>query len=179
MGKKSDRKTPGSLSDEAIVDYFANRIFLFYDYHFGRFDRKRLELRSRGDVNWRVIRYKHITNPDDSLYPIDQLSYITPRTFKKHAKYLASNCNVIKVDELLQRLESGAPIEDNTVAITFDCAYRDVFQNAIPTLVKYNLPATVFVPTAYPDTNNMFWTDKVVGALTLLKIHGFEYPFFE
>ena len=33
--------------------------------------------------------------------------------------------------------------------LTFDDAYRDFATNAWPTLKRYGLPATLFVPTAY------------------------------
>lgn len=174
----SEREALEKLTDEAIVEYLLTRLRLFYMYHFGSMTRDRREARSKGDVNWRVVRYKRVVHPQSAMYPVDRLSYVTPTTLAKHAKYLANNCNVVTIDELVRKLSSGEPIEDDTVAITFDCAYRDVYQNAIPILVKYNLPATVFVPTAYPDTNNMFWMDKVTGALMTLKLHGYEYPYF-
>jgi peptidoglycan/xylan/chitin deacetylase (PgdA/CDA1 family) len=43
-----------------------------------------------------------------------------------------------------------APPAPRTVAITFDDAYRSVLDLAFPVLERLELPATVFVPTAFP-----------------------------
>ena len=45
-----------------------------------------------------------------------------------------------------------------TVAITFDDAYRSVFDLAFPLLSALDLPATVFVPTSFPEKDGpMTW----------------------
>ena len=43
------------------------------------------------------------------------------------------------------------PPAERTVAITFDDAYRSVFEHAAPLLRSYEMPATVFAPTALVD----------------------------
>lgn len=43
-------------------------------------------------------------------------------------------------------------VADKTVAITFDDAFESVRELAFPILSELGLPATVFVPTDYPDT---------------------------
>lgn len=53
-----------------------------------------------------------------------------------------------------------------TVAITFDDAYRSVLELAAPILARFEMPATVFVPTSYPDrAEPMSWPgiDRWVG----------------
>jgi peptidoglycan/xylan/chitin deacetylase (PgdA/CDA1 family) len=45
-----------------------------------------------------------------------------------------------------------------TVAVTFDDAYRSVFDEALPILNRVGFPATVFVPTDFPDSQSvMSW----------------------
>jgi peptidoglycan/xylan/chitin deacetylase (PgdA/CDA1 family) len=43
--------------------------------------------------------------------------------------------------------------EGRAVAITFDDAFRSVFELARPILERFNLPATIFVPTDYIDAD--------------------------
>jgi peptidoglycan/xylan/chitin deacetylase (PgdA/CDA1 family) len=51
-----------------------------------------------------------------------------------------------------------APKAPKTVAFTFDDAYRSVFDVAFPLLRRLGVPATVFVPTAFPDRDSpMSW----------------------
>ena len=51
-----------------------------------------------------------------------------------------------------------APAGERTLAVTFDDAYRSVLTLAAPILDRLGLPATVFVPTAWPDRGEpMAW----------------------
>ena len=51
-----------------------------------------------------------------------------------------------------------APPAAKTVAVTFDDAYRSVLELAFPILSRLRLPATVFVPTAFPGSDDpMAW----------------------
>jgi peptidoglycan/xylan/chitin deacetylase (PgdA/CDA1 family) len=44
-------------------------------------------------------------------------------------------------------LRGGAPIPDNTIALTFDDGFRDNYEAAFPLLQKYGAPAAMFVAT--------------------------------
>jgi peptidoglycan/xylan/chitin deacetylase (PgdA/CDA1 family) len=50
------------------------------------------------------------------------------------------------------------PPAPRTLAVTFDDAYRSVFETAFPILASLGIPATVFVPTDYPGRERaMAW----------------------
>jgi peptidoglycan/xylan/chitin deacetylase (PgdA/CDA1 family) len=52
------------------------------------------------------------------------------------------------------------------VLITFDDAYTDFSDHALPVLQRYNLPATLFVPTAFPGSpQRPFWWDQLYRAV--------------
>lgn len=59
--------------------------------------------------------------------------------FESHIKYLSEHYNIVTLDEML-----NTKSVKNSVAITFDDAYLDVYTNAMPILKKYNARATVF-----------------------------------
>lgn len=63
--------------------------------------------------------------------------------FEKQMVYLANKCKVVKPSAI-----GTAPVEgpETLVAITFDDAFANVFENAVPILKKYGLTAGVFVP---------------------------------
>jgi peptidoglycan/xylan/chitin deacetylase (PgdA/CDA1 family) len=65
--------------------------------------------------------------------------------FKKQMEYLARRCTVVKASEIMVADMDGAK---NVVAITFDDAFINVKENAIPVLKEYRLPASIFVPVA-------------------------------
>lgn len=51
----------------------------------------------------------------------------------------------------------GGEPSGRIVAVTFDDAYRSVLEQALPILDGLGLPATVFVPTDFPDGGPMTW----------------------
>jgi peptidoglycan/xylan/chitin deacetylase (PgdA/CDA1 family) len=80
-----------------------------------------------------------------------------------------------QVGALLERGYVGAtfreavasPPADRTFAVTFDDAYRSVYDNARPVLAALGVPATVFVPTALVGSERpMAWpgTDQWLGS---------------
>ena len=51
--------------------------------------------------------------------------------------------------------------------ITFDDAYPDVAEHVAPLASRLGVPVTVFVPTAFPDSDRAFWWDRLYAA-----VHG-------
>lgn len=78
----------------------------------------------------------------------------------------AHRCTVLPLNELLDRLESGAPI-NRTVAFTIDDGYADFSRVAAPVFAEFDCPVTVFLTTGLADGNWMWW-DKVTIALEAL-----------
>ena len=71
-----------------------------------------------------------------------------------------------QVDAMLGKGYRGATFQEaifsrefsKTFAITFDDAYISVFEHALPILSRAGVPATVFVPTSFPDSKSpMSW----------------------
>ena len=59
-----------------------------------------------------------------------------------------------------------ALLPPRALLITFDDAYRSFANDAWPIMQRYNLPATLFVATAFPDApDNVFWWDRLEEAL--------------
>lgn len=89
----------------------------------------------------------------------------TPEGFAQQMEHLARNYHVIGMPELLNAVESGSALPKRAVLITFDDAYADFAVIAWPILKRLGLPATMFVPTAYPNhPERAFWPDKLYQA---------------
>ncbi|MDY6934507.1 MAG: polysaccharide deacetylase family protein [Spirochaetota bacterium] len=56
---------------------------------------------------------------------------------------------IVPLHELINKQSINFP----RIALTFDDAFDDFFYNAFPILKKNNIPATVFVPTAFIETD--------------------------
>lgn len=163
----------------SYIERLLPRVLAAWAFRRGNIERYRLQRIEQGEPPWQVLRYEHVTNPESKIYPLKRTSYVRPQTFELHLQYLKNECNVISLEELTRALNSGRQLPDKTVAVTFDCGFNDFYTEAAPRLVKYNIPCTVFVPSAYIGTDLIFWPDKIVGALFLLKAHKFEFPNFK
>lgn len=110
---------------------------------------------------WAILMYHRIINPADAPYPLESGMYVTPETFLMQMEYLATNCKVISLDTLTNKILANDPIHPATVVLTFDDGWLDNYTHAFPILQKYSLPATIFLATSYVDSKSLFWTDKV------------------
>ncbi len=70
---------------------------------------------------------------------------VPPQVFENQMHSLQS-ARVISLSEGLQCLKENKSLK-SLVVLTFDDAYEDFYLSALPILKKYDLPATVFVPT--------------------------------
>jgi glycosyltransferase involved in cell wall biosynthesis/peptidoglycan/xylan/chitin deacetylase (PgdA/CDA1 family) len=81
-------------------------------------------------------------------------------------RLLSREYDVVSADEVIDAQTSGRPLPPRPVLITFDDGYHDFAEVAWPILRKYQLPVTVFVPTAYPDDPwRRFWWDRLREAI--------------
>jgi peptidoglycan/xylan/chitin deacetylase (PgdA/CDA1 family) len=83
------------------------------------------------------------------------------KEFQRQIEYLAKNQTVISMTDFLQWFSENRPLPDNSVMITFDDGYRDVYEIAKPILERRGLPATVFVTTGVIDTGKSIWTNRL------------------
>jgi peptidoglycan/xylan/chitin deacetylase (PgdA/CDA1 family) len=116
----------------------------------------------------RVLTYHRIDEPRHRPWLDPGLISATPRNFGKQMAYLASHCQVLTVSEVLAALRSGnrKDLPARAVLVTFDDGYCDFEEQAWPILKRYKIPATLFVPTAYPDhPEQTFWWDDLYQAL--------------
>ncbi len=114
----------------------------------------------------RVLIYHRIADAESSPLLDPTLISATPRDFERHMQYLAARYRVVGLSDVLGALQTGAPLPDDAVLITFDDAYADFGRTAWPILKHFGLPATLFVPTAYPDRPELsFWWDRLYRAV--------------
>jgi len=129
----------------------------------------RLLSRSRG-----VIFTLHRVLPDDpapfspngilQIRP-DFLDYVIERVRD-------SGVDIITLDEAVERLaaaKKGKPF----VVLTFDDAYRDNLQYALPILRKHEAPFTLYVPTALVDGVGELWWQAIEDIIARQKAVAF------
>lgn len=126
----------------------------------------RAERRNRHQSLLRVLAYHrvdHVT-ADSPYYP--GLISTSPEQFEVQMQCIASGYYVCSMDEVVAAANNQHQLPANSVLLTFDDATLDFAQHAWPILNALELPATVFVPTAYPDNRaRHFWWDRLYRAV--------------
>jgi peptidoglycan/xylan/chitin deacetylase (PgdA/CDA1 family) len=87
-----------------------------------------------------ILQYHHVSDTTA------QSTSIGIMQFKAHLQFLKDNgFTVVALNQLIEPLKKGQPIADKLVAITFDDAYQDIYDNARPLLNEFAFPYTIFV----------------------------------
>jgi peptidoglycan/xylan/chitin deacetylase (PgdA/CDA1 family) len=116
----------------------------------------------------RVLTYHRIDEPVRRPWLDPGLISASPDEFREQMAYLATYCQVISIHDVLASLKSRnkRDFPPRSVLVTFDDGYCDFEEEAWPILQKYKIPATLFVPTAYPDhPEQTFWWNDLYQAL--------------
>jgi peptidoglycan/xylan/chitin deacetylase (PgdA/CDA1 family) len=66
--------------------------------------------------------------------------------FEEHMAWIRSSCNVIRFSQVLDHLIGGDTTRPR-VAVTFDDGYADNYTQALPILLRHEIPATFFLAT--------------------------------
>src|SRR5215469_1433236 len=115
----------------------------------------------------RILAYHRVAELRDTPAIDSRSVSATPKRFARQMKHLARCYQVVSMPEVLEAAEKGTPLPKLAVLLTFDDAYADFAEIAWPILKQLRLPATMFVPTAYPDhPGRAFWSDALYQAFT-------------
>jgi peptidoglycan/xylan/chitin deacetylase (PgdA/CDA1 family) len=90
-----------------------------------------------------LILMYHSIDGEDAHYRYE----IPLSGFVNQIEYIRRKFQVVPLDQIYSHSKS----RKCQVTLTFDDAYDDFYTNVYPLLLKYDLPATVFVPTAFID----------------------------
>ena len=85
---------------------------------------------------------------------------VSPKHFAEQLETLRRDYPVLSLDQLSKSLRDGQ-LPKRGVVLTFDDGYADNLWNAKPLLVKYELPATVFITSGSLDNPTEFWWDAL------------------
>jgi peptidoglycan/xylan/chitin deacetylase (PgdA/CDA1 family) len=89
-----------------------------------------------------------------------QLLAVSQKHFDEHLNYLVRNFSVVDLVGL-RRLSTGYKVGKPVIGITFDDGYVDNYQNALPILERYHVPATIFATAGMIGRNCEFWWDEL------------------
>ena len=136
---------------------------------------ERLEPEREGVL--RILTYHRVAPVDEQPNLSPALLSAEPVGFAEQMRHLAEHYSPVSVQMLLDYYAQGAPLPPRAVMVTFDDAYRCFAEHALPVMQRHNIPATLFVPTAYPDhPETFFWWDRLYHAIKATTSPSLETP---
>jgi len=101
--------------------------------------------------SFNILLYHHISST------MPRSTSLTAEEFEGHLAYLKqNNYTVVDLASAIASVQQGTPLPEKAIAITFDDAWRDIYEQGLPLLKKYDYPFTVFVNTDPVDQNNRY-----------------------
>lgn len=85
---------------------------------------------------------------------------VSRETFEWQLNLIKKDFHVMSLSQYIDKINSGISLS-NVVIITIDDAYEDFYSICYPLLKKYEMPATLFVPTDFIGNRAWFWWDKI------------------
>jgi peptidoglycan/xylan/chitin deacetylase (PgdA/CDA1 family) len=85
--------------------------------------------------------------------------------FRRQLAFLVQHYTVIPLGHLVKAAISGAPLPLRPAVITIDDGYRSAYTVAYPILQEFQVPAAVFLATAFVNERRYLWTDRIEYAL--------------
>ncbi|MGV7215667.1 polysaccharide deacetylase family protein [Bradyrhizobium sp. UFLA05-112] len=116
----------------------------------------RLRGRSAGGAG-AILRFQRVRPRGRAPFQPLLANEITPK-FLDRVLYALKRWkfDIVSMDEVCRRAVT-LPERRRFVALTFECAYKDLATFAYPVLSHHGVPFTVYVPTAFPDGVGEAW----------------------
>ncbi len=114
-----------------------------------------------------VLNYHRVADPDSPEFDAFRPNVSTrPEDFARQMDYLTRHFNVVSLHQVASWLEGRADLPPRPALITFDDGYRDNYIHAYPILRSRGIPATIFLTTAYIESNRPFYWDLAAYCFT-------------
>jgi peptidoglycan/xylan/chitin deacetylase (PgdA/CDA1 family) len=109
---------------------------------------------------------------DKELSPQKNL-LISTNDFDNQIHYLSKFFSIISIDDMSNHIKSKS--KEFKVSITFDDGYKDNLDNALPILEQYNIPATIYVTTRFPEGDCRMWWYEIWEIIQSLDVVLFSW----
>lgn len=91
-----------------------------------------------------IVTYHYVREILKSRYPhIKGLEY---QLFREQVRFLATNFNIVTMEEVIDSSEEGKELLDNAMLLTFDDGYLDHYSYVYPVLKELEIKGSFFIP---------------------------------
>lgn len=108
-----------------------------------------------------ILMYHHISDLPPDADALRKSLTVSQERFNEQMKFLSEQgYTTIHLADLVNHLQTGAPLPEKPIILTFDDGYDDNYTNVFPTLKDFGFEGTFFIigaPTDYGSPGYMRW----------------------
>ncbi|HUI58641.1 MAG TPA: polysaccharide deacetylase family protein [Steroidobacteraceae bacterium] len=86
---------------------------------------------------------------------------LSASVFEEHLRYITRHFTPRPLRDVVDRLRSRRSFDSRSVVLTVDDGYRDFLEHAYPLLLRYRVPATIYVVTEFAAGRCWLWFDAL------------------
>ena len=123
-------------------------------------------------VNPLIINY-HIVSDKRLPHVASIYDYRNVGRFTEDIDFLTSNFHIIRLSDLLDSISGKTKLPANSMLLTFDDGFKEVYDTAAPILIDHKVFPTVFITKKYIDNRELGYDHKKsLIAEQILSQHG-------
>ena len=113
------------------------------------------------DVRVPILMYHHVGDLPPDADAVRKSLTVSQERFEEQMKFIAEQgYTTIRIADLANHLQTGAPLPEKPILLTFDDGYDNNYTNVFPTLKDHGFVGTFFVigaPTDYGSPGYLRW----------------------
>ena len=106
-----------------------------------------------------ISMYHYTRDLKHSRYP--KIKGLDIDLFRKQIAFFKANFNVIRMEQVIEAVESGTALPPNSLLLTFDDGYVDNYTFALPILEENGLQGSFFIPGKTFSTHQLLDVNKI------------------
>ncbi len=116
-------------------------------------------LRRAAGVNPLIINY-HVVSDKRLPHIIHLYNYRNIAAFNRDLDFFCRHYHMIGLPDLLESLVNRTKLPENSLLITFDDGFREIYDVVAPVLIKRKLTTTVFITKNFLDNQELNYDNK-------------------
>jgi len=107
----------------------------------------------------KIVMYHYVRPLHNSKYP--EIKGLETSGFERQLRYFKKTYRFIDVEELLDSINNGKELKDDSVILTFDDGLKDHYSHVFPILQKAKIQGLFFPPGKPIDKNLVLDVHKI------------------
>jgi peptidoglycan/xylan/chitin deacetylase (PgdA/CDA1 family) len=114
-----------------------------------------------------ILGYHRVADPGGIVGGDPFALCVSPDLFRRQMGVLRAIGRPVSLTHLAEAMRAGISVR-GMIGVTFDDAYEDVLEDALPALEEHRIPATVYFVSG--NSGQPFWWDVLTGLLTAVDL---------